>query len=225
VRGKNLRGRGWEFRRERFLGQKYRMPFISPPAPPRDGVFVLSTPQHMLAKLGWEVGQFKRTVHEQQGQLGAILFAGYQAFNCAVTAWHCADWAWVYADGDLKVIVAERFSLKIKSDDRKNREAFFDAVCSENRDIEICRHIANSSKHLKLDKVADRGFHANVRYVAPAEQREGEYDLIFGMMITDEKRGGSIMLEHVFDRAFVYWRMVYAELGYIEGTYVDSSGG
>ncbi|MGO9328685.1 MAG: hypothetical protein ACLQJ0_11290, partial [Steroidobacteraceae bacterium] len=126
------------------------MPYIPEPPPPQDGVFVLSTPAHMLAKLNWEIAQFKRTI-SRQDQLGAILFAGYQAFNCAVTAWHCADWTWAYADVHLKRTLAERFSLTLKSSDVTNRKAFLNAVSADSREIEICRHIANSSKHLKLN--------------------------------------------------------------------------
>lgn len=167
----------------------------------------------MLSKLGWEISQFRRTVARQQDILGAILFAGYQAFNCAVTAWHCADWAWAYADDDLKSRIADRFGFSLKSRDRQNLDAFYDAVCRESEELKICRHIANSSKHLKLDgKKTELGFRATIGYAQAPEP-------IFMLLV--EKKGMPFSADEIFDRAFRYWQRLYGELGYVEGLFVD----
>ncbi len=170
----------------------------------------------MLAKLSWEIAQFERTMSRQQDQLGAILFAGYQAFNCAVTAWHCADWSWEYADDDMKKGIADRFTFELKKRNKPNREAFFDAVCAECREIEICRHIANSSKHLKLDPSRDQGFRALAAYAASPSQPER---LVFELLIIDREQPRRAL--EVFSQALKYWQRLFGDLGYIEDTFVD----
>jgi len=172
----------------------------------------------MLAKLNWEIAQFKRTMNGQQDQLGAILFAGYQAFNCAVTAWHCADWAWAYADRHIKSALADRFSLTLSGRDRTNRENFLDAVCKESRDLQICRDIANSSKHLKLDKPIALGFRSEVAY---SDGAGGIGYSHFALMIEDSERDGLTPLDRIFERAFDYWEQLYCAVTYIEPRFVD----
>lgn len=94
----------------------------------------------------------------------SITFAGYQAFNCAVTAWHLADCAWAYADEKRKGKIATHFKFRLKGKPRENLNLFYEALCRDSRDLHICRHIANSSKHLKVDK-ADGGFQAEIGQV------------------------------------------------------------
>jgi hypothetical protein len=65
------------------------MPFIREP-PKLQEVFVLSTPQHMLDKLFWEVRAFNGGADTED--LFGYRNSGFAAFNCAVTALHCADW-------------------------------------------------------------------------------------------------------------------------------------
>jgi hypothetical protein len=191
----------------------FRIPL---PPPPQDGVFVLATPSHMLGKLSWEIGQLRHTLAEQSELLGAFQTAGYQAFNCAVTAWHCADWAWAYADDRIKQQLADKYNFTIKSRDRDNREQFFDAVCDRSQDIRTCRFIANSSKHLRLDKKVAVGFQTKIGSAI----RDDKY--IFGLLVEqDDGRMG--MLEFVFDRAFEFWRHLYEELCYIEPRFIDGS--
>jgi hypothetical protein len=44
------------------------MPFIRE-AKPLNEVFALTTPQHMLMKLAWEIGQFERALAAERDQL------------------------------------------------------------------------------------------------------------------------------------------------------------
>ncbi len=199
------------------------MPYIRESPQTAESVFVMSRPADMLAKLSWENAQFKMIMEGQHSQPGSIIFAGYQAFNCAVTAWHCADWAWGYADEEAKRRLAQRYSFSLKISDRKNREAFFDGVCAESRDLEICRHIANSSKHLKLDRPDDRGFRAlaaNAVYRAPPGT---ELIDIFELLVID--RDQPVRLGDVFSRALAYWGALYGspDLLYVEDRFIDAT--
>lgn len=130
-----------------------------------------------------------------------------------------ADWAWAFADVHIKNALARRFALTLKGRDRSNREMFFEAVCTESRDIAICRDIANSSKHLKLDKPAERGFQTSVAY---SDGAGGEGYAEFGFTIRDDQRAEQILVDKVFERSLDYWERLYAELGYIEGRYISS---
>jgi hypothetical protein len=199
------------------------MPSVREPPPRPENVFVMSQPADMLAKLSWENAQFQKIMSSQHYQPGAMIFAGYQAFNCALTAWHCADWAWGYADEEAKQHLARRYSLPLKKSDRTNREAFFDAVCAESRDLEICRHIANSSKHLKLDRSDDRGFRALAADTVYRSSPDKKLIDIFELLVID--RDQPVRLADVFSRALAYWGALYGspDLLYVEDRFIDAS--
>jgi hypothetical protein len=171
-------------------------------------VFVLSKPSEMLEKLRWEIDGFIHTVSGQMGKPEAYNRAGYQAFNCAVTAWHLADWTWAYADPALKIDLAKRFSFKLKQKDRNNRNEFLCSVADKSRDLHICRYIANSSKHLKLDNEDERGFHLKV-----GKAKFSDDDVRFGLLVID--KGNTILIERIFGRAFAFWGTLFGEIGYL----------
>jgi hypothetical protein len=174
-------------------------------------VFVLSKPSEVLEKLRWEIEGFGQTVSNQMGKPEAYNCAGYQAFNCAVTAWHLADWTWAYADTALKQDLAKRFGFKLKQKDRNNRNQFLVAVAAASRDLHICRHIANSSKHLKLDNEDERGFHLKI-----GEAKFSDDDVRFGLLVID--KGKTILIERIFGRALEYWKVLFNEIGYLNET-------
>jgi hypothetical protein len=130
-----------------------------------------------------------------------------------VTAWHLADWAWAYADEKKKEAIAARFNFRLKSKQRENLNLFNEALCRDSRDLHICRHIANSSKHLKLDK-PDGGFQAEIGHGEIPTGPNGELERVFGLLIIDG--GKTILLDRVFERAQKYWHELFAELGYIK---------
>jgi hypothetical protein len=187
-----------------------------------EGVFVLSTPADMVAKLEWEIENYTSTMFHQMKQPEAFRSAGYQAFNCAVTAWHLADWIWAYADESIKRSLAERYHFKIKNRDRDNRNQFLEAVAAASRDIHICRYIANSSNHLKLDKVEDRGFRGQIGYGRFPSDDKGKAVEVFGFLIVD--KGETILIERIFSRAFEYWKQLLVEIGY-ESRHVTTMNG
>jgi hypothetical protein len=184
-----------------------------PNTPQPDNVFVISEPSHMLAKFDWELDAFTETMFFQRKKPDAMTFAGYQAFNCAVTAWHLADWAWAYADEEKKKAIAARFGFKSKGKDRENLNLFYEALCRDSRDLHICRHIANSSKHLKLDK-PDGGFQAEIGHGEIPSGPNGEMERVFGLLVIDS--GKTILLDRIFARAQKYWHDLFAEFGYVK---------
>src|SRR5260221_1552154 len=101
------------------------MAFIREP-PKLQEVFSLSTPQHMLDKLFWEVGLFKDGM-DDPGLFG-YRNSGFAGFNCAVTAAHCADWAWSAAGPETKTFLGKQFGVRVTGKDRGDVVAFCDAL-------------------------------------------------------------------------------------------------
>ena len=104
------------------------MPPLPMPLDPPDKVFGLAAPHHMLMKLKWEIFQL-RTVAAEPCEPGAEIEPGYHAFNCAVTAWHMADWVWQSAsprlmirDGDVSRSALEVFEEAARTWDQLLRE-------------------------------------------------------------------------------------------------------
>jgi hypothetical protein len=181
------------------------------PASPAQ-VFHLATPHHMLLKLAWEIGEFEKLLKEAPNGIWGAAHISYSAFNTAVTAWHCADWAWRAADVELKTVLAERFSFNLKNSDRKNLENFCDKVASNSRELHICRQIANGSKHMGAAR-ADPDIAATVvwQFVEPGRP-------VTHLEVVDG--GASQHVETIFRGAFDYWERLFGDLGYIEGRYV-----
>jgi hypothetical protein len=48
----------------------------------------------MLSKLWWEIDRLEKELSEAPRSLLGAVNISYCAFNAAVTALHCADWAW-----------------------------------------------------------------------------------------------------------------------------------
>jgi hypothetical protein len=130
-------------------------------------------------------------------------------------AWHLADWTWAYADDLIKQKLAKRYGFKIKNRDRDNRNQFLEAVAAASRDVHLCRYIANSSKHLKLDKVEKRGFRGKIGYGQIPAGPNGQAAKVFGLLIVDE--GDTVLIERIFSRAFEYWKQLLVEIGYLDG--------
>ena len=185
-----------------------------PPKPPKQ-VFHLATPAHMLAKLGWEIRQFKSLLISAPSELWGAVHLSYGAFNTAVTAWHCGDWAWRSA-GAGKSELADRFGFRLNKNDRRNLDALYKAITAECRELHICRDIANGSKHMGADG-ADPDVSVQVIWqpTDAADAMNWECYLV----ILD--RGETIRAEEVFERAFTYWERLFGELGYIEGQFID----
>lgn len=121
------------------------------PAPP-DKVFMLATPAHMLQKFHWEIMRLKEALTEKPEKLGYVHAPSYCAFNCAVTAWHIADWVWQSADAHHEDLLS-RFGLPLTVDDKKNFSLFQRGIRQTSRAIHICRQLATGSKHMTVSSL------------------------------------------------------------------------
>ncbi|UFW90483.1 hypothetical protein BjapCC829_18880 [Bradyrhizobium barranii] len=196
----------------------YSISTDDPPDSPAH-VFHLATPQHMLTKLWWELQKLNEELQRAPQSVRGIEFISYCAFNTAVTALHCADWAWRSLTEDDQRGLAGRFGFQFKADQRANLTAFVDAVCKDHKPLSICRHIANGSKHMGVDKPT---LAFSVRTVwefiaAPGEPRSVAY-----LVVEDDS--GEHRVEKIFASAFEYWERLFGELFLIEGRPVESSG-
>jgi hypothetical protein len=192
------------------------MPFIRQTKPPKE-VFALATPQHMLTKLAWEIDKFERALAAEGRKDGDFQSACYFAFNCAVTALHCADWAWSSAGEETRAQLARDFKFEITANERKNITAFCDAIGENSRDFFACRLIANGSKHMLLQQ-KDHPIQAEIEYSARGENLEQPiYTVDF--LIRDGEVS-SLALD-VFWRVFEFWRDLFERVGYIEPRFVE----
>jgi hypothetical protein len=197
-----------------------RIPVDLPEAPPT--VFSLATPLHMLMKLSWEISQFKKSLLpvEVPPILESVIPA-YHAYNCAVTAWHCTDWAWSFGDDYVHRALAGLLGFPLGRNNRINLKEFGKAVSRKSRDVYICRLVANGSKHMKLDRV-DSSVRA-MSVWAPRDNPSNE-DIALGReyvtrlyIVDGEER---LLPEEIFEHAFRYWHRLFQQVGYAEPTYI-----
>ncbi|MFZ0150950.1 MAG: hypothetical protein WBG18_16190 [Xanthobacteraceae bacterium] len=191
------------------------LPALDLPEPP-DHVFGMATPHHMLSKLAWEIGGLRQTVENQDKDYRSIMIAAYQAYNCAITAWHCADWAWSFGDEWVRAKLSERYDVRPVGKDRTRLDAFCNAVASRNRDIHICRSIANGSKHMKLTNPDPTVAAAFVW----SERKNVEGDAHYGFELFIRDSGEDRQAVEVFRGAFDYWDGLFMDLGYVEPRYI-----
>ena len=70
---------------------------------------MLASPTHVLHKLRWEISQLKKALVSEPEKLAYTHAPAYFAFNCAVTAWHLADWVWEASGSDQRAEILQRF--------------------------------------------------------------------------------------------------------------------
>lgn len=104
-------------------------------------VFGVSTPGDMLAKLERELGRVANASFQRQELVD-------HATNCALTAWHIADWAWkLRFAGDKKArLTLEASCSNLLNKDRKAR--FIECVTRLCPQLVLCQDIANGFKHV-----------------------------------------------------------------------------
>jgi hypothetical protein len=106
------------------------------PEPPAH-VLMLATPAHMLTKLHWELYSLRKALSEKPEHIGHTHAPAYCAFNCAVTAWHVADWTWRASSPEQRAFI---FScLAIESSRKDDFGTFQSAVRKKSRALHICR--------------------------------------------------------------------------------------
>jgi hypothetical protein len=169
----------------------------------------------MLWILAWEITAgkslgFKKNRFPKQ-------HPAYHAFNCAITARHLCDWTWQACDSHQRQLLTNKYGLSNASDDRKF-EKFRDAISDECEELQICRQIANGSKHMKLRRTATVKASAEwVRAIEPAGQlRQG--DLMMDLRVTVGEK--EITADWLFTRTFDFWERLLSELGFVESRYI-----
>lgn len=101
-----------------------------------DFAFGLKTPEDLLAKLEREIERLKKASDRHSDE---HRFQADHAMNCAITARHLCDWAFQYG-----LVTAAVCSKTFNLYDRELRKD-----CNE---LNICRDVANGSKHFILKK-------------------------------------------------------------------------
>jgi hypothetical protein len=180
------------------------MCFIPNPRAPEQ-VFGLATPHHLLIKLYWEISELEAAVAPAPPPARAP--AVYHAYNCAVTAWHCADWAWKFANPNIK----KELSSAVQSASPSRRD-FFNGICERSRDLQICRSIANGSKHMGLN-VEDATVRADVEFYGSLEDNPNSWRQV--LFVYDDNK--KTRAEVIFRNAADFWSRLFTHVGYDVG--------
>ena len=186
-----------------------------------DKVFMLATPAHMLQKFHWEIAQLKKMLREKPEKLGYVHAPSYCAFNCAVTAWHIADWVWQSPHAHHEDLLS-RFGLAVTVDDKRNFSAFQNGIRQKSRAIHICRQLATGSKHMTVSNHADPTVKADMRFeTKSATFGEAKYGdpfavSLYHLIVTDNEEERSAV--DVFEQAYKDWQRFLGEWGFVEGS-------
>jgi hypothetical protein len=118
------------------------------PRPPSK-VFALATPDHLLMKLHWEIGQLRAALETKQ-PVALTHVPAYHAFNCAVTSWHLTDWTWEFIDEPTKLLISDQLGTPLDS-----LEQFQQALRNRHPSLRVCWQLCNGSKHFRLKRKDD----------------------------------------------------------------------
>jgi hypothetical protein len=150
--------------------------------PGRRQTFAIENAEEMTEKLWWEIEAFR----EEQ----TLEHKLWRAFNCAVTACHVTDWLW-------------------KERAEQGREVgrlgqFQSAIEDRCRELRLCRHICNASKHAGVDRDYDPSIEVIVRAndlpVAPDEVEQSRH---WEIVISDHGSERNALM--VFYGAYGFW--------------------
>ena len=161
------------------------------PEPP-DQVFMLATPAHMLTKLHWEIYSLRKALSEKPEHIGHTHAPAYCAFNCAVTAWHLADWVWKASSEVQRRDILALLRTTVTGNGRKDFVKFQTAIRNRSRALHICRQLATGSKHMTVTDHPDPNVRAEMRWVSKAarvgEMRAGDPLAVHGyrLVVSDK---------------------------------------
>ena len=186
-----------------------------PQAP--DAVFMLATPAHMLTKLHWELHQLKKYLTEKPEHIGHTHAPSYCAFNCAVTAWHLADWTWNAASDEQRAHILDCLKLKSSTNSDKVFGKFQNAVRDKSRAIHICRQVATGSKHMTIAHNPDPDVHAKMEweteYGRAGTMRAGDPLAVHRYRLIIVDKGAERSALDVFEEAFRDWQELLGTWG------------
>lgn len=193
------------------------MIFVRNPPKPPDYVFGLATPADMLRKLGWEIRQFRDRLATASEDLWGRSDLYYIAFNVAVTAFHCGDWAWRSLGAKAQMQVAEEYAFTRSGNLKTDTVRFMDAMCKR-RSIDLCRSIANGSKHMGTSGKPNKPFSVSTIWEFRSDEDDGRTVTYLAVQDGD----AVLRVEAVFDDAFRYWESMYRNFGFVEDRFIDA---
>jgi hypothetical protein len=201
------------------------------PEPPPH-VFMLATPAHMLTKLHWEIHNLRKALSERAEHIGHIHAPAYCAFNCAVTAWHLADWTWKAGSPEQRACILSSFGIE-STGAEKDFTKFQIAVVQGSRALRICRQIATGSKHMKVTQYPDPDIRAESGLERiPTASTAVLGQAIFGKAVSAtpvtydfyrlvvHDKGVQRPALEIFDEAFNDWEQFLGQWGFVEGKLV-----
>ena len=184
------------------------------PASPKH-VFLLNSAADLCRKLHWERNRLQEALAYENYRFPDPTPA-YMALNCAITAWHLADWTWQTADDDQRKALANILGFSLTVDERRNLDKFYDALGAKYPELLACRDIANGSKHFVLSKekgdaTAIHAFHRVIEASTTGLKR-GDYVLDLSVEFGGERMSAL----RFFDRIFSLWYNLLGAVGMME---------
>ena len=147
----------------------------------------------MLSKLGWEI----RSIYENPKD--GVAERIYRSLNCAMTAWHIADWLWMLSSKSQR-----EFLLRFTKAHETQAGTFPVAVQRWCPYIGLCRQIATTAKHLTDD--FDR---SEVWLESVTDDEAPEFATTLYIFEGDRKH---LDLD-VYQETFAAWSALYVQLG------------
>lgn len=160
--------------------------------------FYLKTPFDLLLKLKWGINRFNEAI-EKDDPSDQFFPAVYYAFDCGITAWSMVDWAWKYHEVEL--MENPLFS--------KNGKRDFEQWVRQSSDhLRICYQLANSGKHLGIDKFADAGLVTEVEWTQipfTAGSSVGKPLMRHRYYFNVDDNGTPLQVGEVLEGAYQFW--------------------
>lgn len=131
----------------------------------RGATFDITSCRDLLQKLKREMSRIRSS--RDRDELADF------GFNFAITAWHMTDWVWADLKGAYSVKAALAKEAGIQTHEFEF-EQFRNLMCEKSKELNYCRLIATTSKHVGVDRwpVDPENFtatgSASVRYSVPA---------------------------------------------------------
>lgn len=97
----------------------------------------------MVEKLRWEFEALSRASTDREARVFCTL-------NCAWTAWHIHDWAWVAIENQ-PLLRTKMARTACVAPQRFDKDAFARWLAESHRDLDLCRIIATSAKHVGVE--------------------------------------------------------------------------
>jgi hypothetical protein len=175
----------------------------------------------MLTKLWWEIHQLRKSLAAQPYEGDHLHAPAYHAFNCAVTAWHLADWVWQSTDAHGHAYILSK--LKVTATEKKNFGLFTRELMNRYRVFHICRQLATGSKHKIVEVHPDPDVSAEERWDADhwrAGSPVGAPLVAYSIRLSIRDGDVSRPALDVFEEAAETWDRLLRDWGFAEARLV-----